>query len=1344
MHRIYIFFITLTLFLVSFGYGQTITYDFEVSDGSYDNTDYGDWYAANSMTYGSGKQHAGSKALVFDDDAGAYLLYQGSDNNGKDNGLGSVSFYYRHWDGDGSTVKFKVQYNKSSAGWVDIGTEVSVSSVSYIQFTANVNLSGDDILFRILSTAYSERLLIDDIELTDFGATNSTFTISDDGLINEGNENSELITISLQTDTFVSTLNISNWSVNNLPSGVSYGTLNRINDSTATILLSGNRDVDYDTDILNLTITIDHSELVHLSSGSISASSGVQFTASDDTESITISDDGNIEEGIENNETINVVLSGGTFTNPLNSSQWTINSGPTGVSIGTVTRISDTLASITLSGNATVDYDINIIDAEIRINYSQIDDLSAGELTTNTGIIFKANIEPKPTIQATNIVFTSIGATQLTANWTRGNGEKCILVVSEDVSVNEYPIDTIDYTASTIFGNGEDLGNSNFVVYKGSGNSSTITGLTQGKTYYFRLFEYNNNNQNTRYDTSSSTGNPAFTSTKPNDVTNFQLDCISKSTAYLSWTMPAGAYSGVIIAARESTNPVHVISSGPGTSYTANSIFGAGTAFGSTSPNSFVVYNGNSNSVAISGLTPGANYTFKAYVYLDSLWSSGTSKSAQKAEIKEVTSLMHYAPNQEIVLNWENPNFNCPDEVMVVMKSGSGITNIPSGNGSSYTSSSIFGNGTDLGSGEYVVYKGQQDGVTISGLTNGTPYYFTIYVRDDTTWSDGVSDFNTPNDITILFASDLAVLSVNTNTSSGGDDEISFVCFDTLKTGTAIDFTDNGWERSFDGYWGSSEGVIRITRTGVDVLPGEVVTIRGQGYQPTDFTVIGLTDNDWTVSSLNGNSSFNLNSTDQLWIMQYGTWTNGSVLHQASYSGNILYGWTATGWAGDVGHGSIGSTSYSALYPFGECFNTNVVNTTEKDRVKYTGIFTSATQRNWIARINNPINWTGYSTTALFNSEDTIYSTGLKLAITQSNFSEGQWIGDVDSNWFNCANWSNLTVPNTNTDVKIDSAATRICVISHLADFSDDFNDTATCQSLSIHDSTLFFYQDSPILVTDDVNIFGGKLILNGSTIELQGDWTNNTLTSFEGSNGILRFSGSTNQTISNTATVEQIDQLIVDNQYNLKMASDIEINHLDFVQGKIFVEDNLLKINDSITNYSENSYIVFSDDTLSTGKLLLNVGTTKIYYPIGNTDSYTPISASISTGNAVFGARVFSSLYDYGTSGAKINGDIVTKTWIIEPTIPGAYTAQIKLTWNLAQESSGFSLDKSTAGMIYNDLTKSSIGWTNWSIITGGGPVTGVNPFSFEANNITTFGAFGISSKCTIRKPITSKIYHF
>lgn len=98
-----------------------------------------------------------------------------------------------------------------------------------------------------------------------------------------------------------------------------------------------------------------------------------------------------------------------------------------------------------------------------------------------------------PTVNAANMNFSNVSGTSATVNWTNGNGSNRLLVVKADSSINAFPLDGTDYAANTVFGSGNSLGINNYVAYNGTGTSTTVTGLTPNKKYYFRVIEYNKN-----------------------------------------------------------------------------------------------------------------------------------------------------------------------------------------------------------------------------------------------------------------------------------------------------------------------------------------------------------------------------------------------------------------------------------------------------------------------------------------------------------------------------------------------------------------------------------------------------------------------------------------------------------------------------------------------------------------------------------------------------------------------------------------------------------------------------------------------------------------------------------
>ncbi|MDR0994549.1 MAG: amidohydrolase family protein [Verrucomicrobiota bacterium] len=140
-----------------------------IDDPSYGTeSDYGAWRSYNAMVATNNARSG--KCLVFNRNEGPYLLYRGTDGQGKTGGLGTVSVWYRHWNGDsGKTVQFLAEYSQNNGGtWTQIGSPLQAGSITYGLFTADANVAGDNILVRFRSVSHAERLCLDDVTLGDF------------------------------------------------------------------------------------------------------------------------------------------------------------------------------------------------------------------------------------------------------------------------------------------------------------------------------------------------------------------------------------------------------------------------------------------------------------------------------------------------------------------------------------------------------------------------------------------------------------------------------------------------------------------------------------------------------------------------------------------------------------------------------------------------------------------------------------------------------------------------------------------------------------------------------------------------------------------------------------------------------------------------------------------------------------------------------------------------------------------------------------------------------------------------------------------------------------------------
>ena len=119
-----------------------------------------------------------------------------------------------------------------------------------------------------------------------------------------------------------------------------------------------------------------------------------------------------------------------------------------------------------------------------------------------------------PTVQASDVVFSSVSTNQMTIGWTGGNGEKRAVFVKQADSGTASPSNNTTYTASATFGSGTQIGSSGwYCVYNGTGTSVAVTGLSVSTTYIAQVFEYNGSAGTELYFSASAGNNPKTQST---------------------------------------------------------------------------------------------------------------------------------------------------------------------------------------------------------------------------------------------------------------------------------------------------------------------------------------------------------------------------------------------------------------------------------------------------------------------------------------------------------------------------------------------------------------------------------------------------------------------------------------------------------------------------------------------------------------------------------------------------------------------------------------------------------------------------------------------------------------
>jgi len=125
---------------------------------------------------------------------------------------------------------------------------------------------------------------------------------------------------------------------------------------------------------------------------------------------------------------------------------------------------------------------------------------------------------------------------------------------------------------------------------------------------------------------------------------------------------------------------------------------------------------------------------------------TGSESSAFKIVngVENITGLGSSFTPTTVTLNWTNPT-SCFDEVLIVAKPLTTIAGTPTGDGTAYTADLDFlGAGSSFDGTGKVVYKGTTSPQTVTNLTTGVTYFFRVFSRYGTNWSNGVEISVTP------------------------------------------------------------------------------------------------------------------------------------------------------------------------------------------------------------------------------------------------------------------------------------------------------------------------------------------------------------------------------------------------------------------------------------------------------------------------------------------------------------------------------------------------------------------------------------------------------------------------
>ncbi len=212
----------------------------------------------------------------------------------------------------------------------------------------------------------------------------------------------------------------------------------------------------------------------------------------------------------------------------------------------------------------------------------------------------------EPTTGSSSVTFSNTTKQSTQINWVNGNGSARVVVASEGAAVVTLPADGETYTTDNSFnGNSSYLSANERVVYIGTGNQFTLSGLNSNTTYHIAVLEYNGNSYTTNYQAS---GFVRGNVTTENDVNPPVLPAksivftkITKDSVRVKWTKGDGQNRLVVMKKDITISALPV----QGKLYSASLVYGSGD---SLADGSRVVSYANNDSIRVSNLLPNTRY----------------------------------------------------------------------------------------------------------------------------------------------------------------------------------------------------------------------------------------------------------------------------------------------------------------------------------------------------------------------------------------------------------------------------------------------------------------------------------------------------------------------------------------------------------------------------------------------------------------------------------------------------------------------------------------------------------------------------------------------------------------
>ena len=249
----------------------------------------------------------------------------------------------------------------------------------------------------------------------------------------------------------------------------------------------------------------------------------------------------------------------GTFTDPANSVNQLDDAD-----------LSDGVGVINLADNETT-YIWNTGLSAATVYYFKIfaykQPSGPSYLITGAPTANRTTLAAEPTANPSGLAVSNLASTSATLTWNTvgtpaGSGTDRIVIVNPNSGSFVPPVDGTTYSAIQAYGSGGTTGAGNFVVYKGTGTTVNITGLTPNVSYKFSVVSFNGTGTAENY---FGSGASASQTTLPS------ITSVTFSTPAANNPIPVGTAT-VTITVADDQSLTHTLTSGTVGGYTLTNL----------------------------------------------------------------------------------------------------------------------------------------------------------------------------------------------------------------------------------------------------------------------------------------------------------------------------------------------------------------------------------------------------------------------------------------------------------------------------------------------------------------------------------------------------------------------------------------------------------------------------------------------------------------------------------------------------------------------------------------------------------------------------------------------------